>query len=1010
MLDWITPFEKRHGYTSDISALLCFYFYERIFYLEHDETFPSSNEKAGYILGVSLNIGDALTFYILTDDKETVIARSVLRAATPRSAANQRVLHDPNLDPDIRINKESHNLELPVDLQFDEARLPIEKRKTARYRQRQTRTPKHKSKKIVSTDDAQDAVVLEDNEPETVVEPLMTSDEIIPDSGEDKGNDPTDHHPIVSDDEDEDEYKDSDSGEDNVSDSGEKNRNRGGTTKVPLRRSTRKKATSMSYLVTACAILAGGSTMFENVDAMDSMKPFATLPPINIPMEQDFGSTFFKNAEMKKLREIQLLDKMNDFDADDDMHWDVMEVLNHQTSRVIRRIPKEYSKANVLDDKHVRLCVRFKNGEKQWTQMDAVKLQDPFPIIQYATKNGLEKSPSFDWINEVVKDEERLTQLAKAYKAKVDQGPKYKFGVEVARSPRHGIELDKANGNSLWKEATNTELKQINAYETFRLPDEDEDLSEFQMIPYHMIYDVKFDQRRKARLVAGGNWTVTPKEDIYSGVIGMDSVRLAFTLASMHDLDVCAADVGNAFLYGKTKEKVMIKAGPEFGELAGKTLIVDKGLYGLKSSAARFHEHLAAKLRKMGFKPSRTDLDLWYRKMDGYYEYIATYVDDILAFSKSPMKLIEIIKQDYVLKGVGVPEYYLGGNVEEVQNQELLEKGIRTILSATTYIQNALGKLENMFDGGPFKKCTTPMMETYHPESDETPLLDAINHSKYRALVGSANWAVTLGRLDVSYATNSLARFSMAPREGHLIAMKRLFGYLRKHPDGQILIDPNPMNHTEALKKFTTYDNWREFYPEAIEEKPPGQPEPGNKKAQITIYVDADHAHDVVTRRSVTGIILFVNNTPVRWISKRQKTVETSTYGSELVAARLAVELAMEYRYSLRMLGVEVDGPCMLFGDNNSVILNTTIPSSMLKKKHNAIAYHRVRECVAAEIVRFVHVDSASNLADVLTKPLGAILFWRIIRPILFRVTVWTDMKNHDVGIQSSENETTKDG
>jgi hypothetical protein len=146
-----------------------------------------------------------------------------------------------------------------------------------------------------------------------------------------------------------------------------------------------------------------------------------------------------------------------------------------------------------------------------------------------------------------------------------------------------------------------------------------------------------------------------------------------------------------------------------------------------------------------------------------------------------------------------------------------------------------------------------------------------------------------------------------------------------------------------------------------------------------------------VTRRSVTGIILFVNNTPVRWISKQQKTVETSTYGSELVAARLAVELAMEYCYSLRMLGVEVDGPCMMFGDNNSVILNTTIPSSMLKKKHNAIAYHRVRECVAAEIVRFVHVDSNSKLADCLTKPLGAVAFWRIIKPILFRAQVWND-------------------
>jgi hypothetical protein len=124
-------------------------------------------------------------------------------------------------------------------------------------------------------------------------------------------------------------------------------------------------------------------------------------------------------------------------------------------------------------------------------------------------------------------------------------------------------------------------------------------------------------------------------------------------------------------------------------------------------------------------------------------------------------------------------------------------------------------------------------------------------------------------------------------------------------------------------------------------------------------------------------------------------------YGSELVAARIAVELAMEYCYSLQMLGVEVDGSCMLFGDNNSVILNTTIPSSMLKNMHNAIAYHRVRECVAAEIVCFVHVNSVSNLADCLTKPLGAVAFWRVVRPILFRATVWNDAYKNEKGKQA---------
>ena len=108
----------------------------------------------------------------------------------------------------------------------------------------------------------------------------------------------------------------------------------------------------------------------------------------------------------------------------------------------------------------------------------------------------------------------------------------------------------------------------------------------------------------------------------------------------------------------------------------------------------------------------------------------------------------------------------------------------------------------------------------------------------------------------------------------------------------------------------------------------------------MSAFVDADHARDVATRRSVTGILSFLNNTPVRWFSKRQATVESSAYGSELVAARIATEMIQELRYTLRSLGVPIRGPSLLFGDNKSVVVNTTLPSSSLKKKHNAIAFH----------------------------------------------------------------------
>jgi hypothetical protein len=99
-----------------------------------------------------------------------------------------------------------------------------------------------------------------------------------------------------------------------------------------------------------------------------------------------------------------------------------------------------------------------------------------------------------------------------------------------------------------------------------------------------------------------------------------------------------------------------------------------------------------------------------------------------------------------------------------------------------------------------------------------------------------------------------------------------------------------------------------ESYPDASEEITKDLPPEKEPRVRMTVYVDADHAHDLVTRRYITGILVMLNKTPIRWISKRQKTVETSTYGSELVDSRVATELILEIRYMLRSLGVALDG------------------------------------------------------------------------------------------------------
>ena len=229
-----------------------------------------------------------------------------------------------------------------------------------------------------------------------------------------------------------------------------------------------------------------------------------------------------------------------------------------------------------------------------------------------------------------------------------------------------------------------------------------------------------------------------------------------------------------------------------------------------------------------------------------------------------------------------------------------------------------------------------------------------------------------------------MAQYSMAPREGHMDAVQRIFGYVATYPNAMIPIDIKDAPIREQAEASMD-QNWIEFYPDACEDIPHDMPPPMGMPGKITVYVDADHARDKVTRRSVTGIILLLNNTPLVWVCKRQRTVETSTYGAELVAARLAVDLIIEMRYKLRMLGVKMEEKSVMVGDNMSVVINTTIPSSVLKKKNLACSYHRVREAIAGRIVDFGKILSEENLADINTKPLGPTAFHRLVDPYLFR-------------------------
>jgi len=239
---------------------------------------------------------------------------------------------------------------------------------------------------------------------------------------------------------------------------------------------------------------------------------------------------------------------------------------------------------------------------------------------------------------------------------------------------------------------------------------------------------------------------------------------------------------------------------------------------------------------------------------------------------------------------------------------------------------------------------------------------------------------VDIGRIDICFAVSLMSSYLVNPREGHFYQVLHIFGYLKRNIDYTLIMSP-----LDRSTVPTSTVDWSDFYPNARESIPTNMPEPRGHSVNTFAYVDADHGGDITTRRSHSGILIFIQDAAVMWYCKKQATVEASTHGVELVATRIAVELIEGLRYKLRMFGVPINGPTIIFCDNTSVVHNGTKPDSVLKKKHNSISFHIIRESAAAGFIQIVSVRSEDNLADILTKVLSGSTTQRIINDILIQ-------------------------
>ena len=623
-----------------------------------------------------------------------------------------------------------------------------------------------------------------------------------------------------------------------------------------------------------------------------------------------------------------------------------------------------------------QICCQWKDGSTSWENLCKLKESHPVETAEYAMTMGIDHEPAFNWwVPYVLKKRQSIISLVKKRQTRYLKRT-HKFGIEVPKSIDEALELDKKNCNTLWADAIAKEMKNVRV--AFHiLPNGERAPNGYQRIHCHMVFDVKMENfQRKARLVAGGNQTEAPATMTYASVVSRETVRIALTIAALNDLEVKVGDVLNAYITAPITEKVWTVLGPEFGQDAGKRAIIVRALYGLKSAGAAFRAHLASFMRQMGYTSCKADPDLWLkaeiRPSDSvkYYSYILCYVDDILVIHHDSLSVLNQINEYLPLKptSVGDPDIYLGAKMRYTQ----LANGVWAwSLSPSKYVAQAVANcivhLTNNFDGQYTlpAKAENPFPTTYDPTFDQSEPLDPERASFFMHLIGCMRWMIEIGRVDIATEISLLSSYLAYPREGHLEAALHVMAYLKQKHNTRLVFDPT--YPTINMNDFPTYD-WTEFYGDVKEAIPADMPEPLGKDVDLRMFVDSDHAGDKTTRRSRSGILIYLNMALIDWLSKRQPTIETSVFGAEFVAMKQGTERLRGIRYKLRMMGVPLDGPSYIYGDNKSAITNSTTPESTLNKKNNAICYHAIRESVAMGESLLTHIKTSDNLADLLTK------------------------------------------
>ncbi|KAI3680869.1 hypothetical protein L6452_35646 [Arctium lappa] len=482
-----------------------------------------------------------------------------------------------------------------------------------------------------------------------------------------------------------------------------------------------------------------------------------------------------------------------------------------------------------------------------------------------------------------------------------------------------------------WVSAMQEELTEFSRNKVWKLVPRPSDKT---VIGTKWVFRNKLDEhgtvtRNKARLVAQGyrQEEGIDYDETFAPVARLEAIRLFLAYAVYKDFIVYQMDVKLAFLNGKLNEEVYVEQPPGFYEPKYPNYVykLDKALYGLKQAPRAWYDTLSSFLISENFERGKIDNTLFFRKIKGHIILVQIYVHDIIFGSTNPSlctRFAERMKKEYKTSMMGELTYFLGLQIKQS------DKG--TFICQGKYVKDMLKK----FDLTQTSAMKTPMAPPLTLNKD--PSGKPVNVTAYRGMIGSLLY-LTASRPDIMYSTCLCARYQSEPKESHLIAVKRIFRYLKGTP------------------------NLGLWYPK-------------DSGFDLTGYSDSDFAGCKLDRKSTTGGCQLLGEKLVSWTSKKQNSVSTSTAEAEYVAAGSCCSQILWMRNQLLDYDLQLS-KIPIYCDSTSAIAIANNPVLHSKTKHIEIRYHFIRDHVMNGDIELHFIPTDFQLVNIFTKPIDETRF-----------------------------------